>query len=284
MGRYRKILVAIDGSESSTHALRESFKFATDEKCWVTVVSVIPPYEGDLGATWVSNVKEAMEKPCHVALSQAEELAKKERVLIKTVCEEGEIYERIVDLADAENFDLIIMGKRGTAGLEKTLIGSVTARVIGHSQRDVLVVPGGASVGWKNILFATDGSKYSEAATGKAIDFAKSYGSELHVISVVDVTEEFIARAPGALEELVKKAKGVVDDVKNKAASEGVKAEGMVKEGEAAKSIIDLAEKKKAGAIIMGSHGRTGLTRLLMGSVTERVIGHAPCPVLVGKV
>ena len=184
MGRYRKILVAIDGSESGTHALRESFKFATDDKSSVTVVSVIPPYEGDLGATWITNVKEAIEKPCRVALSQAEEMAKKEKVSIKTVCEEGEIYERIVDLADAENFDLIVMGKGGTAGLEKALIGSVTARVIGHSQRDVLVVPRGASVGWKSIIFATDGSKYSEAATGKAIDFAKSYGSELHVISV----------------------------------------------------------------------------------------------------
>jgi nucleotide-binding universal stress UspA family protein len=284
MGRYRKILVAIDGSESSTHALRESFKFATDDQCSVTVVSVIPPYEGDLGATWLSNVKEAIEKPCRAALSAAEDIAKKERVLIKTVCEEGEIYERIVDLADAENSDLIVMGKKDMSKLSGALIGSVTARVIGHSQRDVLVVPGGSPIGWKSIIFATDGSKYSEAATGKAIDFAKSYGSELNVISVVDVTEEFIARAPGALDELVKKAKGIVEGVKNKAVSEGIKAEGIVKEGDAAKSIIDIAEKKKADAIIMGSHGRTGLKRLLMGSVTERVIGHAPCPVLVGKV
>ena len=283
MGRYRKILVAIDGSESSKHALKESFKLACDEKCWVTVVSVIPSYEGDLGATWVSNVKEAMEKPCHIALSEAEDMAKKEKVLIRTVCEEGEIYERIVDLADAENYDLIIMGKRGMGGLEENLVGSVTARVIGHSQKDVLVVPEGTSIGWKNILFATDGSKYSEAAANKVIDFAKSYGSALNVISVVDVTEEFIARAPGALDDLVKKAKSIVEDVKKRADSEGIKAEGMVKEGDAYKSIVDIAQKQKADAIIMGSRGRTGLKRLLMGSVTERVIGHAPCPILVAK-
>jgi len=283
MGRYRKILVAIDGSESSKHALRESFKFARDEKCSVTVVSVIPPYEGDLGATWVSNVKEAVKKPCQVALSEAEDMAKKEKVLIRTVCEEGEIYERIVDIADAENSDVIVMGSKGMSGLERTLVGSVTARVIGHSQRNVLVVPEGTSIGWKNILFATDGSKYSEAAANKVIDFAKSYGSALNVISVVDVTEEFIARAPGALDDLVKKAKSIVEDVKKRADSEGIKAEGMVKEGDAYKSIVDIAQKQKADAIIMGSHGRTGLKRLLMGSVTERVIGHAPCPILVAK-
>ncbi len=283
MGRYRKILVAIDGSESSKHALRESFKLATDEKCWLTVVSVIPQYEGDLGATWISNVNEAMKKPCQIALSEAENMAKKERVLIKTVCEEGEIYERIVDIADAENSDLIVMGRKGMSKLSKALVGSVTARVIGHSQKDVLVVPNDTSIGWKSIVFATDGSKYSEAATNKVIDFAKSYGSDVKVISAVDVTEEFMARAPGAVEDLVKKAKEIVEDVKRKASSEGIKAEGIVREGDAYKVIVNIAKKQKANAIIMGSHGRTGLRRLLMGSVTERVIGHAPCPVLVVK-
>jgi nucleotide-binding universal stress UspA family protein len=285
MGKYRKILVAIDGSESSRHVLRESFKLVPDEKRWVTVVSVVPHYEGDLGATWISNVnvQDAVKKPCKVALSEAEDIAKKEGVSVKTVCEEGETYERIVDLADAENSDMIVMGRRGMSGLERTLVGSTTARVIGHSQRDVLVVPEGTSIGWKSILFATDGSQYSEAATNKAIDIAKSYGSELNVVSVVDVTDEFIARAPGALDDLVKKAKSIVEDVKNKAISEGIKAEGIVKEGDAYKSIVDIAEKQKADAIIMGSHGRTGLKRLLMGSVTERVIGHAPCPILVVK-
>ena len=222
MGRYTKVLVTTDGSESSRHVLKESFKLVSDEKRWLTVVSVVPHYDGDLGATWLSNVHDAVRKPCMVALSEAEEMAKKEGVSAKTVCEEGEIYERIVDLADAENADVIVMGRRGMAGLERTLVGSTTARVIGHSQRDVLVVPEGTFIGWKKVVFATDGSQYSEAATNKAIDFAKSYGSELNVISVVDVTEEFIARAPGALDDLVKKAKGIVEDVKNKAASVGI--------------------------------------------------------------
>lgn len=283
MGRYRKILVTTDGSESSRHVLRESFKLASDEKRWLTVVSVAPHYDGDLGATWISNVQDAIRKPCLIALSEAEDMAKKEGVSIKTVCEEGEIYERIVDLADAENADLIVMGRKGMAGLERTLVGSNTARVIGHSQRDVLVVPEGTFIGWEKIIFATDGSQYSEAATNKAIDISKSYGSELDVISVVDVTDEFIARAPDVLDNIVKKAKSIVEDVKNKAISEGIKAEGVVKEGDAYKSIVDIAEKQKADAIIMGSHGRTGLKRLLMGSVTERVIGHSPCPVLVVK-
>lgn len=283
MGRYRKILVAIDGSQTSLHALEESFKLAQNEGSWITAVSVIPAYTGDLDLVAVGNIMAAMRKPCDEALVKAKELADKHRALIKTVCEEGEPHERIIDLAQAENCDLIVMGRRGLRRLERVLVGSVTARVIGYSPIDVLVIPRDTNVDFKKVLFATDGSKYSKSAEKKAIDFAKSYGGEIAVISVVDVPSEFYAESPKTIEELVNKAKGYVEDVKREAQSEGVKAETIVREGEAYQVITDLAKKLDAGIIVMGSHGRTGLKRLLMGSVTEKVIGHTPCPVLVAK-
>jgi len=283
MGRYRKILVAIDGSESSRNALRQAIKLANSEECWITVVSVIPSYTGDLSATFIGDMRKAMAEPCEKALSEAQEIAKSERASIKTVCEEGEIYERIVDLADAENCDLIVLGRKGLSRIERAFMGSVTARVIGHSQRDVLVVPENTAIGWNSIFLNTDGSKYSEAATESAINFAKSYGGELMVLSVVEVTEEFLARAPGMVEDMVKKAKGFVEDVKKKAEQSNVKTTPFVREGEAYRVITNLARENKADIIVLGSHGRTGLRRLLMGSVTAKVIGHSPCPVLVVK-
>lgn len=283
MGKYKKILVAVDGSESGRNALRQAIRLANEEKCWITVVSVIPPYVGDLELIGIRNIKEAMRKPCEAALSEAEKIAKEERALIKTVCEEGEAYERIVDLADAENCDIIVMGRRGLRKIQRALIGSVTSRVIGYSHRDILIVPRNTTIGWKNILLPTDGSKFSDIATQKAIDLAKSYGGEIKAISAVDVTEEFMAQAPAAVESLIEKAKEFVQDVKKKASPEGIKVEGIVQEGEAYKIITDLAKEKKADVIVMGSHGRTGVKRLLMGSVTEGVIGHSPCPVLVVK-
>jgi nucleotide-binding universal stress UspA family protein len=281
MGRYRKILVAVDGSESSMHALRESFGLANNEKSWITVVSVVPTYAGDLSMVAVGNVMASLRRPCEEALSRANKIAKDEGALIKTVCEEGEIYERIVDLADAENCDIIIMGRLGMSKLERTLVGSVTARVIGHSQRDVLVVPSSSHIGWEKILVATDGSRYSKIAAERAIDFAKSYGGELRVVSVVDVPAEFYAEAPDALDDMIYKAKGFAKDVRMLAESAGVKSESFVGEGEAYQIITDLARKQEANVIVMSSHGRTGLKRLLMGSVAEKVIGHAPCPVLI---
>ena len=141
MGRYKKLLVPIDGSESSIHALKESFKLAVNEGSWITVVSVVPPYTGDLDLVAVGNVLASIRKPCEDALSNAEKIAKAEGALIKTVCEEGDVHERILDLADAENCDLIVMGRRGLRRLERALVGSVTARVIGYGHKDVLVVP-----------------------------------------------------------------------------------------------------------------------------------------------
>ena len=281
MGRYRKMLVAVDGSDSSMHALRESFKLASNEKSWITVVSVVPKYTGDLSFVAIGNVMASLRKPCEEALSRAEKMARDDRALIKTVCEEGEIYERIVDLAEAENCDLIIIGRRGMGRLERTLVGSVTARVIGHSQRDVLVVPNNSRVGWERILVATDGSRYSKVAAERAIDFAKSYGGELRVVSVVDVPSEFYAEAPDAVEDMIGKAKGFVKDVKDQAEPRGIKTETFVAEGEAYQVITGLAKTQGVNVIIVSSHGRTGLKRLLMGSVAEKVIGHAHCPVLV---
>jgi len=281
MGKYRKILVAVDSSESGRNALHQAFKLANEEKCWITVTSVVPPYEGEIEILGVKDIRASLRKPCEDALAEVEKTAKTERMLVKTVCEEGEVHERIVDLADAENCDVIVMGRSGVRRIERALIGSVTARVIGHTQRDVLVVPNDTVVGWKTIVLATDGSKYSAAAAEKAILFAQSYGGELKVVSVADVPAEFYAEAPKAVEDLVKKARGVVAGVKKQAEAAGVKAETFVGEAEAHEAITNLAKEQKADMIIIGSHGRTGLRRLLMGSVAEKVIGYAPCPVLV---
>ncbi len=274
---YKKILVAIDGSDSSMHALRESFKIASR----ITAVAVLPEYSGDLDMVGVGNLMASMKRPFEKALSEARNMARTEGAMIRAILEEGEPYEKIVDIAEAENADLIVMGRRGLHTVERALLGSVTARVIGYSQRDVLVVPQHASVGWRKILLATDGSKYSRMAAERAIDIAKSCEGELKAISVVDVPSELYGVSPQTVEKMVQESKGYLEEVRQKADAAGVKAETFVKEKEAYLAITDLAKEQSAETIIMGSHGRTGLRRLLMGSVVEKVIGYASCPVLV---
>ena len=283
MGTFESILVYVDGSEASLNALRESLRFARGEKSKIMAVSVVPPYQGDLRFAGLRDIKTLLKEPCETALTEAMKLAEEESALLTTACLEGEPHEEIVDLAEAEDCDLIVMGI-GTQSMEKVFVmGSTTARVIGYSQVDVLVVPEKATIGWQNLLLATDGSKHSEKAAARAAAIAKSNGAELNIVSATDFACELYAQAPEVGEALIKKARKTLDASKKRADLEGLKTECFVREGEAYKAIIDLAKEKKTEMIVIGSHGKTGLKRLLMGSVVEKVIGHSHCPVLVVK-
>jgi len=281
MARYRKILVAYDGSASAKHALSLASQLARENKSWIKVVAVVPTYEGDLELIGVANIKETITGPGKKLLAEAQAIAEREDINILTNLEQGEPYEQIVHVADDEGCNLIVMGRRGQSNLEREFMGGVTARVIGHSNRDVLVIPDTAKLGWKNLLLATDGSPYSGAAVDKAIDLAKEHNAKLTAISVVYSNDEFYTLGHEALSELIEKAKAMLAEVGNKAAAAGVEIETVVKEGEPHQAITDLAVDAGADMVVMGSHGRKGLTRLLMGSVTAKVIGFAQCPVLV---
>ena len=280
MARYSKIVVAVDGSEPSLHALKESLKLSKED---VIAVSVAPRYEGDLSIAGGQNLSALLSEPCERALGKAQELAETEGVQISTACMVGEPYEEIVDLAESENVDLIVMGRSGNSFFARALIGSQARRVIGYSPVDVLVVPPEASIGLQKILLPTDGSKYSQKAGERALDFAKSYGGELTIVSVFDLCSKVSVSVPQVSPEMLSPIQEYVADFKSLAESQGIKTQGVVEQGRAEQKILDLAANHQIDLIIMGSHGRTGLDRLLMGSVTEKVIGHATCPVLVVK-
>jgi nucleotide-binding universal stress UspA family protein len=282
MGKYRRILVAVDGSESGRNAFRQACRIALIDKSWLTVITTVPQYEDLFQMPSIrEKVGMALRAEGERILAEIRKIAAEEGAFIKTVVEEGTPFDTITDAAEGGNYDLIVMGRHGMKRIEKALVGSVTARVIGNSQRDVLVFPLNTEIGWDSILLATDGSKFSRSATEKAIEIAKAHAGQVHAVSVVDVTEEFQTEAPEAVEKLVDKAKGYVEEVRQRAEAEGVKTEALVREGECYRVITDLSKKCGCGVIIMGSHGRTGVKRLLMGSVTEKVLGYAPCPVLV---
>ncbi|MCX5888522.1 MAG: universal stress protein [Deltaproteobacteria bacterium] len=278
--KYSRLLVGVDGSAASLHALREAFKISTS---WVTVVAVTPFYEGDLRLLGVPKSDRIIQEPCDTALALAQEMADEVGAVIQPRCERGEPHERLVELAAAGSRDLIVLGSSGHNILENLLVGSVTRRVIGFTSKDILVVPPKATVGWEKILMATDGSAHSRQAADRALELARLYGSELLVVSVLDFPAGIRGVAPVARLELLKICENQVAEVVTRAEALKLQVEGFIMEGVAYTAIAELAQEQQANLIVMGSHGQTGLLRLLMGRVTERVIGHAPCPVLVVK-
>lgn len=277
------ILVALDGSDTSGNALRQTIRFARAKQCGVTAVTVLPSYDGDLELGMMSNIKKAMREPGEKILDAANKIALEEGVEIETTLEIGNIHEAIIDVAIEKDCDMIVIGRSGMHSFGRAFMGSVAARVIGYSPIDVLVMPNDTELKWDNILLAVDGSQYSEIAANRAINMAQTYGQELNVISVVDVNEEFYANAPDAVEQMVHAARDTVESVQDITKKSKVRTNTFVREGESHLKILEMAKELKSDVICMGSHGRTGLRRLLMGSVTEKVIGGAPCPVLVVK-
>ncbi|MEW6714288.1 MAG: universal stress protein [Nitrospirota bacterium] len=282
MTRYRKILVAVDGSESSKNAFRQACRLGRDNKSWITVITAIPLFEDQFDMlSMKEKASKTLREEGEKILAGIKGIAEEEDVYIIPKLKEGSAFEMILDTAEENNFDLIVMGRRGMSRIERALVGSVTASVIAHSSRDVLVVPNKTALGWENILLPTDGSRYSDIAVDKTLELASNYGSSITAVSIVDVTEEFYSEAPEAVEELIRNAKRFVESIAKRA--DGIRTTTLVKEGESFEVITKLAEEIHSGIIVMGSHGRTGVKRFLIGNVTEKVIGYAPCPVLVVK-
>lgn len=281
MVKYRKILVAYDGSDSGKNAVKQACRLAKTSKSWLKLMLVIPKYEGELELTGIKNIKETLEGPYKSSLEEAKAIADKEEMHILTNMTQGEPYETIVHVADEENCDLIVMGRKGHSHVERTLVGGVTSRVIGHTKKDVLVVPAQGVIDWSRLLVATDGSEYSQSAVDMAFDIAKEVKGHLSMISVVNSNEEYFALAPQDHDALLANARKLLDSLEARGKELGLDIDSTVREGEPFDRICDYANEVKATMIVMGSHGRKGLTRLLMGSVTEHVIGLAPVPVIV---
>ena len=134
----------------------------------------------------------------------------------------------------------------------------------------------------EKILVAVDGSPFSELAVDQAISLGGICNSEIFVISVVDLYPEQMEVAPALVEQMSKDVRTYLDKAKEKVDEADIPCETIVHMGgKPHQFIVQEAKEKGIDLIVMGTHGRTGIRRVLMGSVARNVIGHAPCPVLV---
>jgi hypothetical protein len=266
--RMGKLMVATDGSEYSESAIKEAINLAKICSSKLFAVSIITTNLEF--PTVVPQVVEKEEKEAREHLESIKSRAAKEGIDCEIIVHRSEEpFQDIVNDAARNKVDMIIIGTHGKTGLKRLMMGSVTAKVIGHAPCKVMVIPKDARLTFEKILIATDGSVYSELASREAISIAKRTGSDLIALSVAKKDENLPV------------AKESVNAVKELAEREGVKVETLTLKGEPYETIVKTAEQRNAGLIVVGSHGRTGVERLLMGSVTERVIGHSRTALLV---
>jgi nucleotide-binding universal stress UspA family protein len=136
---------------------------------------------------------------------------------------------------------------------------------------------------FKKILIPTDGSEYTKAAIGKGLELARLMGAEVTAFYVVDQTS-FInfpmdSTIVSVYSLLEKEGKDAVDYVKTEGGKIGVNVNAIVEEGSPVRKIVEAS--RAHDLIVMGTLGRTGMSKILLGSVAERVVRYAHCPVLI---
>ncbi|WP_435157694.1 universal stress protein [Haladaptatus sp. DFWS20] len=134
---------------------------------------------------------------------------------------------------------------------------------------------------YDRILLPTDGSEATDRAIEQALDLAKTYDARLYAISVVDQTAvPPDVRADILYEELQRECERALNDIEKKATDAGIDVRTSIPRGTPYRAILDFAEDHDIDLIVMGTHGRRGIDRYLLGSVTEKIVRLSEKPIL----
>ncbi|WP_227134465.1 universal stress protein [Halorubellus salinus] len=133
---------------------------------------------------------------------------------------------------------------------------------------------------YERILVPTDGSVGSAHVALQAIDLAETYGATIHVLHVVDESVRTFVAGFGDESELDDRGKAAVERVAAMARAHDVDVVTAIEDGDPARRIVDYADEIDADVIVSGTHGRSGVERRLIGSVAERLVRRARCPVM----
>jgi nucleotide-binding universal stress UspA family protein len=236
----------------------------------------------------------ALLQHARVAATVTEELIERARRLtgrraeeLTAVVEQGAAYAEIVRSAEELGADLVVVGGAGERGWRTLVLGRVATQVVRAAHTSVLVARPRPSGG--PVVAATDFSEQARRALAQAAEEARRFRRRLLLVHSLEwFPPATVAAAavplpapifePELRESLRKRTRRQLEDELAKAGTSG---EAVVAEGPAAAGIVDLATKARADLVVLGTLGRTGLRRVLLGSVAEEVARDAPCPVLV---
>ena len=281
---YDDLLFPTDGSDGATAALDHTLDIAAAHDATVHLLNVADTARDSVTRIG-GEVIDALEAEGERIVDEASERASERGVSTETDVLQGEPYSTIVDYADDRGVDLVVMPTHGRKGLERFLLGSVTERVVRRANVPVLTVRPDSAVGYpyESVLVPTDGSDCADTALGVGSDTAVAADATLHVLSVVDTASLGVdVRAQLQIDALEDMAADIVADAEATATDRGVeRVTGTVEFAASIRAaIVEYVDEHDIDLLVLGTHGRTGLDRYLLGSVTEQLIRTAPVPVL----
>jgi nucleotide-binding universal stress UspA family protein len=293
MGRtIESILVPTDGSEGAEAGVRRGIDLAATTGADLHVLSVVDVREVEpplslLDAENRTEREELFEDEAERAVDVAARLARTHLPgSVTTAVKRGVPSRTITDYADAYGVDLVVMGTHGRTGLERALLGSVAERTIRTAGVPVVTVPPGANVvelgdvSYEDILLPTDGSEGAATAVDWGVGLAAVYDATVHTVYSVE-TGRFagVGSSTEIHDALERVGRDALEAVRDRARAADVEVTGHLGSGPAARVILSYCESHDVDLIVMGTHGRSGAKRYLIGSVTETVVRNADVPV-----
>lgn len=278
---YDRILFPTDGSDGATAVLDHVLDVAATHSATLHVLYVADTTHQS--ATRVGGtVVDALEREGEQLVEETAKRAAERDVPTVTDVLQGGVSGTITAYAEEHDIDIVAMPTHGRTGLERMLLGSVTERVLRSATVPVLVFPPDAeptSYPYRSVLVPTDGSECASVALDHVAGTVQSEETAVHVLSVVDIASLGIdVRSQLQVDALEKRAQQVVDSARSSIAASTI---GAVEHGPSVyEAILSYVDDHGVDLVVMGTHGRTGVNRYLLGSVTEKVVRTAPVPVL----
>jgi nucleotide-binding universal stress UspA family protein len=288
-----KILLAIDSSPCSEAAVTEVMirPWPADSKFCVLHVS--DPFTFLQGVTTASSLVEAEYHASELLVKSAADRLASCGLDVVTDVTTGYPPTGIVEYSDNWAADFVIVGSHGLSRIERFFLGGTAQTVVRHApcaveivrdRREKLKLRGGAL----RILLATDGSDFSRAAARSIAKRPWPPASEVKIVSVVHVADPTIKSWSDLPEEtylieseIIRQGEEDIGAAQKIVASAGLQVTTSVLKGYPKSEIVDEAKRWGADLVVVGSHGRRGISRLFMGSVSETVAMHAHCSVEV---
>ncbi len=292
-----RVLLATDGSEPAGLAVDLVSNIAWPDASQITVAHAVETAAALFGGPWAGpaliqtdEIEEAIRAEAQRTVTEASTRVKRPGVNVEAVVLRGRPATAIVDRARGMHADLAVVGSRGHGTIESMLLGSVSAEVADYAPSPVLVARGSHI---ERVVLGWDGSSCAARAVELLRTWPIFHGSLVRVVSVADVEIPWWSGFPEAgSPELVpiyidaanasrKQHDVLASELTAQLQREGFTAEADQRDGDPASEILAAATESKADLIVVGTHGRTGLKRLVLGSVARNVLQHARCSVLI---
>jgi len=281
MKSLEKILVATDFKSASKDALQMAFVLAKEFHSEIILIHVIPEVRG------YANFRGRIRKKVMEKVKQMEiDLRKKGVSSVETIVRFGIPFERIIEHSEELDVNLITTGSGETE--KKYQLGTTAERIIIYANKPVLMVRRGSPPFIRRILCPIDFSEASERALKNAILLSKTFQSHLAVLTVFEplLSSYFgMGETPGKSKEriLVKRQQQQFDKFLRRFNFENLHLAKTIRRGRPHQEILHAIHDTKSDLLVMGSMGKTGLTRMIMGSTTEKVVREMPCSVITVK-